>query len=100
METPKAEIDVLRRRLLAAGAVGGGMGLTGWMPAAAAQGKPLPPFASFKDASAVIVHSASGIETKREAFPTSGVMPTERLFVRNNINPPDAEVTRDPDAWA
>ena len=95
----RPEIDVLRRRLLAAGATGTAAGLAGWSPGAAAQGKPLPPFASFKDADKMIVHSASGIETKREAFPTSGVMPTDRLFVRNNLGAPDASITANPDAW-
>lgn len=95
----RTEIDILRRRLLAAGATGTAAGLAGWAPSALAQGKPLPPFASFKDASSLIVHSASGIETKREAFPTSGVMPTERLFVRNNLGAPDASITANPDAW-
>lgn len=99
MENRKPEIDALRRRLLAAGAVGGAAGVAGWTPAALAQGKPLPPFASFKDAASVIVHSASGIETKREAFPTSGIMPTERLFVRNNIGAPGASITENPEAW-
>lgn len=95
----RPEIDVLRRRLLAAGATGTAAGLAGWSPGAAAQGKPLPPFASFKDADKMIVHSASGIETKREAFPTSGVMPTDTLFVRNNLGAPDASITANPDAW-
>jgi sulfite oxidase len=99
MENRKPEIDALRRRLLAAGAMGGAAGFAGWTPAALAQGKPLPPFASFKDAASVIVHSASGIETKREAFPTSGIMPTERLFVRNNIGAPGASITENPEAW-
>ena len=93
------EIDVLRRRLLAAGATGTAAGLAGWSPGAIAQGKPLPPFASFKDADKMIVHSASGIETRREAFPTSGVMPTDTLFVRNNLGAPDASITANPDAW-
>jgi DMSO/TMAO reductase YedYZ molybdopterin-dependent catalytic subunit len=95
----RTEIDILRRRLLAAGATGTAAGLAGWAPSALAQAKPLPAFASFKDASSLIVHSASGIETKREAFPTSGVMPTERLFVRNNLGAPDASITENPDAW-
>jgi sulfite dehydrogenase len=99
MEKTGIEIDLLRRRLLAAGATGAAAGLSGWAPGAMAQGKPLPPFASFKDGSSVIVHSASGIETKREAFPTSGVMPTDKLFVRNNIGAPNASITENPDAW-
>jgi sulfite dehydrogenase len=99
MENPKAEIDALRRRLLAAGAVGGAAGFSGWSPAALAQGKPLPAFAAFKDASRLIVHSASGIETKREAFGTSGVTDTDILFVRNNLGAPAAAIAENPDAW-
>jgi sulfite dehydrogenase len=101
MPGTRREIDLYRRRLLAAGAAAGAAGLS---PAARAQGaaaaaKPLPPFASFKDADRLIVHSASGIETKREAFGTSGITDTDILFVRNNINPPDASITANPDAW-
>ena len=100
MDSTNPQLNVLRRRLLAAGATGAAAGLSGWSPAALAQGaKPLPAFASFKDASRLIVHSASGIETKREAFGTSGITDTDILFVRNNINPPDASVTANPDAW-
>ena len=99
MDSTKHEVDVYRRRLLAAGAVAG---VGGFSPAALAQGaaaKPLPPFAAFKDASRLIVHSASGIETKREAFGTSGITDTDILFVRNNISAPDAAITANPDAW-
>jgi sulfite dehydrogenase len=100
MDKTNIEVDVLRRRLLAAGATGAAAGLSGWSPAALAQGaKPLPPFASFKDASRVIVHSASGIETKREAFGTSGITDTDILFVRNNVAAPDAAITANPDEW-
>jgi DMSO/TMAO reductase YedYZ molybdopterin-dependent catalytic subunit len=96
----KNSVDVLRRRLLAAGATGVGAGLSGLAPAALAQGaKPLPSFAAFKDADRLIVHSAAGIETKREAFGTSGITDTDILFVRNNVNPPDAAVVQNPDAW-
>ena len=99
MNTP-ASIDLMRRRWLAASAGATAAGLTGWVPSLShAQGKPLPPFASFKDADDVIVHSASGIETKRSAFGTSGITNMDALFVRNNLPPPDASVVADPDAW-
>jgi DMSO/TMAO reductase YedYZ molybdopterin-dependent catalytic subunit len=103
MEKTHPGVDVLRRRLLAAGATGAAAGAgLGWSPASLAQAagaKPLPAFAAFKDASRLIVHSASGIETRREAFGTSGITDTDILFVRNNINPPDASVAANPDAW-
>lgn len=96
-------VDLNRRRLLAATGAGAAAGLAGLSPAVLAQqaagAKPLPPFASFKDASRMIVHSASGIETKREAFGTSGITDTDILFVRNNIAAPGAEIVANPDAW-
>jgi sulfite dehydrogenase len=97
----KAVVDAGRRRLLAAGAGGAAAGLAGFSPELLAQagGKPLPPFAAFKDASRLIVHSASGIETRREAFGTSGITDTDILFVRNNVGAPGAAITEKPDAW-
>lgn len=95
----KSAIDLRRRLLLQASAGGAAAGLAGLSPAAIAQGKPLPPFASWKNPRDVIVHSASGIETKRTAFGTSGITPTDILFVRNNLSAPDAGIAADPDAW-
>jgi sulfite dehydrogenase len=92
-------IDLRRRLLLQASAGGAAAGLAGWTPAALAQGKPLPPVASWKDAADLIVHSASGVETKRAAFGTSGITPTDILFLRNNIAPPPASIVANPDAW-
>lgn len=103
MRPMKPEFDLNRRRMmLAAGAGGAAAGLAGWSPATLAQAagaKPLPPFAAFKDASRVIVHSASGIETRRGAFGASGVTDTNILFVRNNVAAPDASIVTNPDAW-
>ena len=48
---------------------------------------------------AVIVHSATTIETKRSAFGTSGITPAEHLYVRNNLPAPDASIVADRDAW-
>ncbi|HEX2199331.1 MAG TPA: sulfite oxidase [Burkholderiales bacterium] len=92
-------IDLRRRQVLAASAAGTAAGLAGFSPGSRAQDKPLPGFASFKDASRVIVHSANTIETKRAAFGTSGVTDEEILFVRNNLSPPPESITRNPDAW-
>jgi len=103
METTKTQVDLYRRRLLAASAGGAAAaGLAGWSPASLAQAagaKPLPPFAAFKDARRVIVHSASGIETRRSAFGTSGITGKDILFARNNVSPPDASIVSNPDAW-
>lgn len=63
--------------------------------------KPLPDYASWKDADSLIVHSANTIETKRTAFGNSVLTPTDRLFVRNNVSPPkDASIVKEPDSWA
>ena len=104
----------LRRRQLLAGSAGAiaSAGLAGIptrshaqaAPAAAATAaagpRPLPPYAAWKDASSLIVHSSSTIETRRSAFGTSGITPAEQLFVRNNLPPPDASIVANRDAWA
>ncbi|MBE0622701.1 MAG: sulfite oxidase [Burkholderiales bacterium] len=98
----KPDVDVYRRRLLAVGAGGAAAGLAGWSPASFAQAagaKPLPPFAAFKDASRLIVHSSKTLETRRDAFGTSGITDTDILFARNNLETPDASVTANPDVW-
>lgn len=61
--------------------------------------KPLPEYANWKDADSMIVHSPNTIELKRSAFGNSVITPTDRLFVRNNIAPPSADIMKDPDAW-
>lgn len=99
MKETAPEVDIARRWWLAASAGGAAAGLAGWSPASFAQAKPLPPVASFKDASRVIVHSASGIETQRSAFGASGITDVDILFLRNNIAAPDAAIVANPDAW-
>ena len=101
MDNWKPETDLNRRRLLVAGAGGVAAGLSGLSSSSFAQAaaKPLPPFAAFKDASRVIVHSASGIETKRDAVGTSGITDIDVLFARNNLAAPGASITSNPDAW-
>lgn len=64
-----------------------------------APAKSLPDYASWKDADGMIVHSANTIETKRSAFGSSVITPTDSLFVRNNLTPPAANITADPDNW-
>ncbi|WP_442593118.1 SorT family sulfite dehydrogenase catalytic subunit [Parapusillimonas sp. JC17] len=68
-------------------------------PAAAPAAKPLPEYAKWKNADALIVHSANTIETKRGAFGSSVITPSDRLFIRNNIAPPSQDIVKDPDAW-
>jgi len=102
----------LRRRQLLAGSAGAiaAAGLAGFAgeavaqaaPAAAAPAgpRPLPPYAAWKDANSVIVHSAQTIETKRAAYGTSVVTPADQLYVRNNLPPPDASIVANRDAWS
>ncbi len=98
-----------RRQMLAASAASlGALGLGSWAPQANAQAagaappaaaKSLPPLASWKDGSAVIVHSSSTLETRRSAYGNSLVTPTNRLFVRNNLPAPSASILDNRDAW-
>jgi sulfite dehydrogenase len=98
----------LRRRQLLAGSAGAlaGTGLVGFVGEALAQAasapaalRPLPAYAAWKDPHAVIVHSATTIETKRAAFGTSGITPAEYLYIRNNLPAPDASIVANRDAW-
>ena len=102
MKPTTPNVDVNRRKLLAAGAGGAAAaGLSSWSPTSLAQAatKPLPPVAAFKDASRLIVHSASGVETRRSAFGTSGITDVDILFMRNNLGAPNASIVANPDAW-
>ncbi|AFK61738.1 hypothetical protein TKWG_06475 [Advenella kashmirensis WT001] len=98
-----------RQMLISTGSIAAMAGLAG--VARADLGKPdpgaggtapksLPSYASWKDADSMIVHSANTIETKRTAFGSSVITPTNRLFVRNNVAPPtDASMMKEPDSW-
>ncbi len=95
----------LGRRQMLAGSAGAlaAAGLGGWAGAAQAQAqgqaKPLPPYATWKDANSVVVHSGITVETKRGALGTSIITPSEQLYIRNHMPPPDASVLNDRDAW-
>lgn len=67
--------------------------------ATATKAKALPDYANWKDLDSLIVHSANTIETKRSAFGSGVITPLDRLFVRNNVSPPSAQIVNDPDAW-
>ena len=67
--------------------------------AAAPAAKPLPAIAAWKKASDVIVHSGTTIETKRSAFGTSVVTPSDQLYLRNNLPSPPESIVADRDAW-
>ncbi|HEU0202068.1 MAG TPA: sulfite oxidase [Burkholderiaceae bacterium] len=68
-------------------------------PAAASGAKPLPPYVAWKDANAMIVHTATTIETKRTAFGSSLITPADRLYIRNNLPAPDVSIVADRDGW-
>ena len=102
----------MRRRLLATGggavawASLGGVALADSKepasqshPGPVSDAKPLPAYAQWKDADSMIVHSANTIETRRMAVGTGGITPLDKLFIRNNVSPPPAEIVADPDAW-
>ncbi|MCB5364608.1 sulfite oxidase [Pusillimonas sp. CC-YST705] len=102
----------MRRRLLATagGAVAwAGLGGAAWAdsqepasksnPGPVSAQKPLPAYADWKDADALIVHSANTIETRRAAVGTGGITPLDKLFIRNNVSPPPASIMQDPGAW-
>ena len=94
-----------RRRLLTGSASAlAAVGLASWssgaLAQAAAPAKPLPAYLEgLKNADDMIVHSNNTLETRRHAFGTSVVTPTQQLFVRNNLPPPDAAIVADRDAW-
>ncbi len=71
-------------------------------PAAAAPAaRPaLPGYVGWKQADQMIVHTGTTIETKRTAFGTSVVTPSDRLFIRNNLPAPDVSIVANRDAWS
>lgn len=104
--------NTMRRRILASagGAVAwaglGGVALADSKepasqsnPGPVSDQKPLPAYAQWKDADALIVHSANTIETRRAAVGASGITPLDKLFIRNNVTPPSQDIMADPDAW-
>jgi sulfite dehydrogenase len=98
-------IDLRRRQIIVGGAgAAAAAGLGGFSPASLAaapdKAKALPAYAAWKDAESLIVHSSNTIETLRGGLGTSVVTSSDRLFVRNNLSPPEASIVADRDAWA
>ncbi len=91
----------VRRRGLLAGAAGtiAALPLVGLSGTARAQAKTLPPYAAWKDANSMIVHSANTLETRRSAMGSSLVTASDRLFVRNNLPAPPESMVAQRDAW-
>src|SRR5690606_7282592 len=66
---------------------------------AQAANKPLPDYVAWKNPGAMIVHSASTLETRRDYFGTSGITPVDELYVRNNLPAPGSDYVADRDGW-
>ncbi|MDC8785223.1 SorT family sulfite dehydrogenase catalytic subunit [Roseateles koreensis] len=62
--------------------------------------KPFPPYVSWKDTNAMILHSSTTIETKRASQGMGLITPAEHLYVRNNLPAPAASILDDREAWA
>ena len=92
-----------RRRLLTGSASAlAAAGLASWSQGALAQAaaaKPLPANLGWKNADSIIVHSSNTLETKRGAFGTSVITPSDQLYLRNNLPTPDASIVANRDAW-
>ena len=103
MDTPNS---LPRRHLLTRSATAlAAAGLASWSHGAMAQAaapaaaKPLPAGLDWKNPDSVIVHSGTTIETRRSAFGTSVITPSDQLYLRNNLPTPDASIVADRDAW-
>ncbi|MDB5731270.1 MAG: Oxidoreductase molybdopterin binding domain protein [Variovorax sp.] len=91
--------QINRRHLLAGSAGALAAGLGAWTGHATAEAKPLPALAAWKDASSMIVHSSSTLETRRSAFGSSVITPSEQLYLRNNLPAPEASILNDREGW-
>ncbi|MEJ8835721.1 SorT family sulfite dehydrogenase catalytic subunit [Ramlibacter sp. AN1133] len=96
-------MDPSRRGLLAGGAAlaaaAVGREALAQAPAAAPAKPALPAYVAWKSPEAVIVHTATTIETRRSAFGTSIITPADRLYIRNNLPAPDVSIVANRDAW-
>lgn len=92
-----------RRRLLTGSATAlAAAGLASWSEGALAQAaaaKPMPANLAWKNADSLTVHSSNTLETKRGAFGTSVITPSDQLYLRNNLPTPDASIVADRDGW-
>jgi sulfite dehydrogenase len=105
----KTAPHLARRRILAGSAAAlatVGFGRAAGQPsgagsaaAGAPAAKPLPAYVAWKDSGAMIVHSSNTLETKRSAFGTSAVTPSNQLYIRNNLPPPGDDIVADRDSW-
>ena len=92
--------NLARRGLLATGASALAAAGLARAQTAAPAAKPLPAYVAWKDQEHLILHTGNTIETRRSAFGTSAITPADRLYIRNNLPPPDVSVVNNPDAWS
>ena len=98
---PESSLPISRRRLLlgSAGAMAS-VSLLGLSPLARSEEpKTLPDYVRWKNANDVIVHSANTIETERGAIGSGVVTNSDKLYVRNNLPDPNADIVADRNAW-
>lgn len=81
------------------GAAWAAWSLGAWTSPALAQPRLLPAYAAWKDASSLIVHSTTALETRRGALGTSVITPAQQLYIRNNLPPPPAAILARREAW-
>lgn len=92
----------LKRRSFLAGSAGAALALGAAnrpTKAIAQEAGALPDYVAWKDANALIVHSDKTLEMQRDDFGTSLITPEDKLYIRNNVNPPSDAVVADRDAW-
>ncbi len=103
MNAPRKTPSIARRHLLAGS--GAALAAAGFSRHALAQApaapanRPLPAYAAWKKADQMILHTGNTIETRRSALGSSVITASDRLFIRNNLPPPDVSVVANPDAW-
>ncbi|MEP4392359.1 sulfite oxidase [Marinobacter sp.] len=98
---PESSLPISRPRLLlgSAGAMAS-VSLLGLSPLARSEEpKTLPDYVRWKNANDVIVHSANTIETERGAIGSGVVTNSDKLYVRNNLPAPNADIVADRNAW-
>lgn len=98
--TPTLDNPSRRTLLVASAGAMASVSLLGLTPLAKAEEpKSLPDFAAWKERAALIIHSDKTMETRRGAIGSGVITPSDRLFVRNNLPAPPAQITANPDAW-
>ena len=81
--SPQFAVSPVRRALLGMSASTAALASLGaWRSAFAQEARPLPAYAAWKDAGAMIVHSPNTIELRRSAMGVGVITPASQLYVR------------------